>query len=66
MMERNRAEDAIKASEANFHNVINRNVDSIIVLDDKGIMLFVNGLKKWAFGSGQLTIIPAIISRNCL
>jgi len=40
--ERQSAEEALKASEAQLRNIIEKNVDGIIILDKNGILRFVN------------------------
>jgi PAS domain S-box-containing protein len=36
------AEEALRLSKESFHNIVNRNVDGVLIIDRKGIVHFVN------------------------
>ncbi|OCQ99209.1 PAS domain-containing sensor histidine kinase [Oscillatoriales cyanobacterium USR001] len=40
----------LKASEARFHNIISKNADSIIIVNKKGFVCFVNPSAEYLFG----------------
>jgi diguanylate cyclase (GGDEF)-like protein len=48
--ERMRVETELKVSEARLHNVVDRNVDSIVIVDKMGIISFVNPAAETLFG----------------
>ncbi len=41
-LERKKAEQALRLSERNFRNIINKSLDAVIVTDETGIVLFAN------------------------
>jgi PAS domain S-box-containing protein len=48
--ERKRAEEALRASVEQFRNVITRNADAIVILNQKRVVLFVNSAAELLFG----------------
>jgi PAS domain S-box-containing protein len=48
--ERKRAEETLRASVEQFRNVITRNADAIVILNQKGVVLFVNPAAELLFG----------------
>lgn len=48
--ERNRAEDAFRESEMRFRTIIEKNADPIVIVDKRGIVLFVNPAAEVLFG----------------
>ena len=48
--ERKRAEEALRASVEQFRNVITRNADAIVILNQKRVVLFVNPAAELLFG----------------
>ncbi len=45
-----RAEEALEASKASFHNIVERSADGIIIVDRDGIVRFVNPTAELIFG----------------
>ncbi|MFQ6115435.1 MAG: PAS domain S-box protein, partial [bacterium] len=50
---RKRAEEALRSTQENFHNVINKSADGIIVVDRQGIVRFVNPTAECIFGRSK-------------
>ena len=44
------AEEELQASRASFHNIVERSTDGIVVLDNTGVVHFVNSIAKSLFG----------------
>lgn len=69
-IERKRAEDALRKSEARFRRIIERNADSIFVVDQQGIVRFVNAAAEALFGYraeelvGELFGFPIVIDES--
>jgi len=49
-LERKRTEEALRLSEKNFRNIINKNADAIVVTDENSLILFVNPAAETLFG----------------
>jgi PAS domain S-box-containing protein/diguanylate cyclase (GGDEF)-like protein len=56
LTERRRAEEALRASVEQFRNIITRNADAIVILNQKRVVLFVNPAAELLFGkkAGEL------------
>jgi len=49
-LERKKSEEALRLSEINFRNIINKSPDAVIVTDEAGIILFANPAVEAVFG----------------
>jgi DNA-binding NarL/FixJ family response regulator len=56
-IERKRAEEALRVSRASFHNVVEKSADGIIVVDQEGVICFVNSALTSMFGRGREELV---------
>src|SRR5579859_8091057 len=49
--------DALRACEERFRNLIARNVDAIVVVDDRGVLRFVNPVGEAFFGRSAADLV---------
>ena len=50
LAERRLAQEALEASRANFHNIVEKSADAILIIDRNGIVQFANQAAEWLFG----------------
>ena len=61
------AEEALRLSKESFHNIVNRNVDGVLIIDRKGIVHFVNPAAEALFGRkadkllGEMFGLPVVV-----
>jgi len=61
---RRRTQEALRMSEMNFRNMIANNADGILILDDGGVVRFMNPAAEAMFGAGAGSLIGKTFNRS--